>query len=80
LKQPVQRTVIGIIHLLRFLGHSCVSYLLGKGVPIHIVSAMLGHTRVSTTLDVYSHCLPTQQHNAVTAALGGALNFCSLWA
>jgi integrase len=53
------------IHDLR---HSCASYLLGKGVPIHVVSAMLGHSRVSTTLDVYSHCLPAQQHNAVTAA------------
>jgi integrase len=53
------------IHDLR---HSCASYLLGRGVPIHIVSALLGHSRVSTTLDVYSHCLPAQQHDAVTAA------------
>jgi integrase len=50
------------------LRHSCASYLLGKGVPIHVVSAMLGHSRVSTTLDIYSHCLPAQQHDAVTAA------------
>jgi integrase len=53
------------IHDLR---HSCASYLLGKGVPIHVVSALLGHSRVSTTLDIYSHCLPAQQHDAVTAA------------
>ena len=53
------------IHDLR---HSCASYLLGKGVPIHVVSALLGHSRVSTTLDVYSHVMPAQQHDAVTAA------------
>jgi integrase len=30
--------------------------------------AELGHSRVSTTLAVYSHRLPAQKHDAVTAA------------
>ncbi len=50
------------------LRHSCASYLLAKGVPIHMVSALLGHSQVSTTLNIYAHCIPAQQDDAVAAA------------
>lgn len=53
------------IHDLR---HSHASWLLARGVPIHVVSARLGHESVKTTWDVYSHLLPDAQFAAADAA------------
>ena len=38
--------------------HTHASMLLSAGVPIQDVSKRLGHAKVSTTLDIYSHCMP----------------------
>lgn len=35
--------------------HSCATRKIHKGVPIDVVSRLLGHSQVSTTLDVYLH-------------------------
>ncbi|MCX4249129.1 MAG: tyrosine-type recombinase/integrase [Bacilli bacterium] len=35
--------------------HSHATYLLNKRIDIHIISKRLGHSKVSTTLDVYTH-------------------------
>lgn len=35
--------------------HSCASYLLQSGASITLVSKYLGHSKVSTTLNIYSH-------------------------
>lgn len=35
--------------------HSCASFLINKGANITLVSKYLGHSKVSITLDVYSH-------------------------
>jgi integrase len=55
--------------MMRFhdLRHSAATLLLGVGVHPKIVSEVLGHTRVSITLDVYSHVTATMQHQAVSA-------------
>lgn len=45
--------------------HSHASYLINKGCDIQIVSKRLGHTKVSTTLDVYSHLYPNKEDAAV---------------
>lgn len=37
--------------------HSHATLLLNKGIPIHDISKRLGHSKVSTTLDVYTHSL-----------------------
>ena len=29
-----------------------------KGVPVHVVSARLGHSSIRVTLDFYSHIVP----------------------
>ena len=52
--------------ILRFhdLRHSAASVALSQGVHPKIVSEMLGHSRISLTLDVYSHSLPTLQAEA----------------
>jgi site-specific recombinase XerD len=32
--------------------------MLSRGVPIKVVSEMLGHADVNTTLSIYAHVLP----------------------
>ena len=40
------------------LRHASATYLLNAGAPLQVVSQRLGHTRTSTTTDVYAHVLP----------------------
>jgi integrase len=49
------------------LRHTAATLLLGEGVHPKVVSEMLGHTRISTTMDLYSHVTPTMQRQAVAA-------------
>jgi integrase len=44
--------------------HACASFLLAQGVPLRVVQEVLGHSRISTTADIYSHVLPTLQREA----------------
>lgn len=53
------------IHDLR---HTHASWLLARGVPIHVVSARLGHESIKTTVDTYGHLLPDAQLAAADAA------------
>jgi integrase len=46
------------------LRHTAATFLLERGVHAKVVSEMLGHTSVATTLDVYSHVTPTMQFEA----------------
>ncbi len=55
--------------------HTAATTLLGRGVHPKIVSEMLGHSRIATTMDLYSHVTPAMQAQAVSAmeaALGGS--------
>jgi integrase len=38
--------------------------MLRDGLPVHEVSAVLGHSQTSTTLNVYSHVLPGANERA----------------
>jgi len=49
------------------LRHTCATLLLSRGVPIKVVSEMLGHASVAITLDTYSHVLPDMQESAARA-------------
>jgi integrase len=49
------------------LRHSAATLLLCKGVPIKVVSEMLGHSDVSITLSIYAHVLPDMQDGAAEA-------------
>jgi integrase len=51
------------IHDLR---HSAASLLLADGVPVKVVSEMLGHTDITTTLRIYGHVIEGAQAQAVT--------------
>jgi len=59
------RTAAGIrpgrLHDLR---HTAATHLLTAGVPVHIVSARLGHASPTITLNTYAHVLPTSDERA----------------
>jgi integrase len=40
------------------LRHAGATYMLQAGVPVQMVSQRLGHSRTSTTTDIYAHVLP----------------------
>lgn len=47
------------------LRHTCASYLVSSSVPINTVSQILGHSKISTTLDVYTHVDFESQKTAI---------------
>ena len=49
------------------LRHTAVSLLLGEGVPVPVVSQLLGHADSGITLKVYAHMLPDHQGMAALA-------------
>jgi integrase len=57
------------LHTLR---HSAASLMLSNGVPITVVSQILGHSGISITVDVYGHVAPDVSRGALDV-LGAAL-------
>lgn len=49
------------------LRHTFATLALGVGISPHIVSKFLGHTQVSTTLDIYAKAIPSQMSEAADA-------------
>jgi integrase len=47
------------------LRHTSATLMLLAGVPVKVVSEMLGHSSIAITLDVYAHVLPEMQRDAV---------------
>lgn len=47
--------------------HTYATLALSSGVPLPTVSQILGHAKPSTTLDIYSHVLPSHQSVATDA-------------
>lgn len=54
------------------LRHFVASVLVDGGVPIGTVSMRLGHSQLSTTLDLYTHAIPATDQRAA-AYLGSLL-------
>ena len=46
------------------LRHTCASLLLVQGVHPRVVMDTLGHSQMSTTMDIYSHVMPALQRDA----------------
>jgi integrase len=46
------------------LRHTCATLLLSRGIPVKVVSEMLGHGDVAITLGVYQSVLPDMQESA----------------
>ncbi len=49
------------------LRHSAASLLLAQGVPLKVVSEVLGHSSIRVTADVYGHLLDEAKSEAATA-------------
>ncbi len=49
------------------LRHSCASLLLAEGVSARVVMETLGHSRISVTMDTYTHVMPALMRDAATA-------------
>ena len=47
------------------LRHFCASLLLAQGVPLKVVSDILGHSQLAVTADLYTHVLPAMKKEAV---------------
>jgi integrase len=54
-------------HVLR---HTFATLLLEDGVPIHVVSRILGHTNIRITVDIYGHLSDDGQEAAMNRILG----------
>ena len=48
------------------LRHTVATRMLEAGVPVKVVSEILGHSSVAFTMDRYSHVIPSMQESAVT--------------
>lgn len=78
---------IGLPHM-RFhdLRHSAATILLTMKVHPKVVQEILGHSQITTTMNIYSHAMPSMQSDATEqwdSAFGKALKrgnrCCSLW-
>lgn len=49
------------------LRHMAATTMLSNGVPVPVVSKILGHANASTTLNIYGHSTQSQEVNAVAA-------------
>ena len=71
--QALRRAGVPAVHL-HDARHTFATWMLEQGTQPKVVSEMLGHSKISTTLDVYSHVsLELQQQTAakLNAALTG---------
>jgi integrase len=48
------------------LRHTAASIMLNNGIPVIIVSRILGHAKPSTTMDIYGHLIPGKQKEAAS--------------
>jgi len=46
------------------LRHTAASLMINRGIPVIVVSKMLGHSQPSVTLNIYSHCMLEMQTQA----------------
>ena len=49
------------------LRHSCASLLIAQGVPLKVISELLGHSSIRITADVYGHLLEPSKAEAADA-------------
>lgn len=47
------------------LRHTCASLLLAQGVPPRVVMEILGHSKISVTMDIYAHVMPAATSDAM---------------
>lgn len=47
--------------------HTCASLLLANGIPMEQVKEWLGHSEISTTVDIYGHLQFATKRNSAAA-------------
>lgn len=47
------------------LRHTAATLMLRRGVPVEVVSRILGHSKVSVTLDIYRHVLDSEKNSVM---------------
>ena len=59
----------GLPPMMKFhtLRHAAASLLIADGVPIPLVSSMLGHSTPAFTMAIYSHAIPNSEHIVASA-------------
>jgi integrase len=63
-----QVNIPGLRHLtIKGIRHTHATLLMEAGVSAKVVQERLGHSNISTTLDIYAHVTPTLQQSAVDA-------------
>ncbi len=62
------RTRTGIDFDPHWFRHSVATRMLRDGVPVEVVSKLLGHTSITTTLSVYGHLTAEDARKALQAA------------
>ena len=45
--------------------HSAATILLAMKVPVKVIQELLGHSSITTTLNVYGHVLPSMHEEAM---------------
>lgn len=59
---------LGIRHRgLHHARHTCITHMLNRGVPVHVVSRIAGHKKPSTTLNIYAHLMHDDSRLAAEA-------------
>jgi integrase len=49
------------------LRHSCASLLKAQGVPDRVIMEILGHSTITTTMNVYTHVMPSLMQESADA-------------
>jgi integrase len=70
-QRTCRRAGLGRWHL-HELRHSAASIMLAQGIPLWVVSEVLGHASIAVTKDVYGHLIAGEVA-AATEAISGAL-------
>lgn len=59
------RERLGLDVRFRDLRHTCVTLLLGLGIPPHIVRDIVGHSALDVTMNIYPHADMTEKRAAL---------------
>ena len=72
---PIPLDITGILRLvfIKSYGHTSASLMISGGADVARVSGLLGHSQVSTTLDIYTHAFDDKK-KAVSAVLQKSLD------
>lgn len=58
--------VLGIPrHRFHDMRHTAATLLIAQGVPARVIMHILGHSQISTTMDIYGHCLSEMVKDAM---------------